>query len=782
MSTFSPRDLLNASRWSKLFFTTYALSLSFFEAVVLDAMFRQRIDEALIVADESGIRSAMNELGAQAVGRAYDLEPVAVKGGCFHAKFASVISKSDAHLLIGSGNLTFGGWGSNAECIEHLHPSFAADAFLDAANFLEALANSPRIRHAISVPCLELAGDLAGRVTGRARDGQIRLVHNVGRSISEQISEFARDLGGAVSLVVVSPFFDHDGLSNLCLKLGLDFVRVHVHEEGTVLGSAGSNWPSGRSEAITEAVNLEMFQPEHRLLHAKLYEILCKRGRIVISGSSNATYAGLEVDRNVELCVVRLQREKSVGWRFTAAKPPVRHLPAEDETGSNSKEFAVLRAVLTGSRITGKIVSNFPSGAVSVSKKTALRWEPMGSAFVSAAGDFALEFSDGWNLVSGGQFLIRLEHISGKKAQGFVSLPELRDIARRLGAPSSHFFSLLQNKETPADVVAILDFIYMHPDWLPKRDFSGGASRSAENRADITVDLDNLLSTAQSWNHGPQSDSANWSNQARFMNQVFAALSERRGPMDGRSTNQETDEGGESDAHIRNDVDKAERETTQALASFERLFSVLLDGAPENRQPFRAAQITQYVAERLEVDSVTVSAYLDRLVRSFTKLNVADEELTFVEALLLLWSSQLQGNEESRAMALRRQVLRVVGTIRSCLPPLELVGGLADRLKATADLHSLWNYSRGLETVQEEIRRFWKETSNTLQQADYPLLGALPEWKILQYGKSKGILPVKVASGYCPGCNLALSSVDANRMKSFGVVTCRGKILLCEEF
>lgn len=58
MANFPVRDLLEASNWSRLFFTTYALSVSFFEAIVLDAIVRQQIDSTLILADEAGVRSA----------------------------------------------------------------------------------------------------------------------------------------------------------------------------------------------------------------------------------------------------------------------------------------------------------------------------------------------------------------------------------------------------------------------------------------------------------------------------------------------------------------------------------------------------------------------------------------------------------------------------------------------------------------------------------------------------------------------------------------------------
>ena len=66
MTNIAALDLIRAHRWSRLFFTTYALSLSFFEAVVLDAIIRQDIGHAVVLADVAGVRAAMEEYGAVA--------------------------------------------------------------------------------------------------------------------------------------------------------------------------------------------------------------------------------------------------------------------------------------------------------------------------------------------------------------------------------------------------------------------------------------------------------------------------------------------------------------------------------------------------------------------------------------------------------------------------------------------------------------------------------------------------------------------------------------------
>src|ERR1700728_4118833 len=138
--TLAPHQLASAHPWQRVTFTTYALSLSFFEAVILDALIRGGGRQALILADVEGVRASLSEQGAQRVGKDYEVEPVAVSSGVFHPKISVLTDNDESHLLVSSGNLTFGGWGGNCEVLEHLHPSFAADAIADAAEFFELIS------------------------------------------------------------------------------------------------------------------------------------------------------------------------------------------------------------------------------------------------------------------------------------------------------------------------------------------------------------------------------------------------------------------------------------------------------------------------------------------------------------------------------------------------------------------------------------------------------------------------------------------------------------------
>lgn len=235
----------------------------------------------------------------------------------------------------------------------------------------------------------------------------------------------------------------------------------------------GTNWPSGRSGAVTDAVNLEKLEDDHRSLHAKLYEMVCQRGRIIVSGSFNATNAGLGAERNVEVCVVRIQREKSTGWRFTLACPPI-------------------------------------------------------------PPDFL-----------GGKFGGRAEYCG----------------------------------------------------WL----------------------------------------------------------------------------------------------------------TLLLDGPPEANQPIRAAEIRQCVVSRLQLESTKVLGYLDRLVRAFTRSDIPADGESLAQAIMLIWAGHLYRTEEQKAMALRRQLLRVFRSIPGAPPSLGLSHGFQERVAASSSLEALWGKAKGLETIQEKF-------------------------------------------------------------------------------
>ena len=532
MNSLSSLELIRSHEWTRSFFTTYALSLSFFEAVVLDALVRQGVEQALIMADVTGVAAALSEEGVRSAGRAYQVEPVAVSHGCFHPKLVVLTSPTEAHLLISSGNLTFGGWGSNLECVEHLHAGVSAEALTDTAEFLELLASADTVRHNASEHCTELAGVLRRFSVNGARTGRVRVVHNLARPIVQQLGEMAADLGGAERLTIVSPFYDGGAAANqLCSAMGLDRVYIHAHHAGIVAGSFGSNWPKTIGASI-QPVAVEPFSLDSRHLHAKAFEVVCRKGRIVLSGSANATVAALDRNRNVELCLARIERDPSTAWHCSQSSAPVQVGPLSNDADL-ARPVGVLRGAFAAGLVRGEVLTKFSSGAAKAGIQTGLKPVALGETNVSNRGCFELlapsielEF---WKTQ---RLILRLVSTSGEVAEGFVAFPAYGYIAQRAGAMKSRFFALLTSTDTPEDVAAIISYFLDNPaDRHPERTGGGGRIPTPES-GDEAILISDLIVTGPGG--GPESSSQGHGDSGkawrRFLEDIFACFRQSRGP------------------------------------------------------------------------------------------------------------------------------------------------------------------------------------------------------------------------------------------------------------
>ena len=293
----------------------------------------------------------------------------------------------------------------------------------------------------------------AGLCRGRAGNGNIRLLHNLDRSITEQVAAAAADLGGAERLVVAAPFWDGGGaIDRLCDSLDLQEVFVHSHIHGCVTGPAGDNWPRGAKKSVhpVRVGVMDTCDEAARLLHAKAFELLCRRGRLLISGSANGTAAALDANHNVEACVVRIQRERSIGWSCVEAEPPDPPVDLGTELEGDETHVGVLRAILDADELTGQVLTPTMSGSVSVyhlgnTGPAFLVTTPLApdSAFTITAPDL-----EPWAM-RGGRLVIRVQDRRGRIAEGFVSVASFADITRRAGLVGRRLFALIAGNETP---------------------------------------------------------------------------------------------------------------------------------------------------------------------------------------------------------------------------------------------------------------------------------------------------------------------------------------------
>jgi hypothetical protein len=792
---FAPLDLISAHPWRRAAFTTYALSLSFFEAVILDALVRGGAREAFILSDAEGVRMALGEQGARRVGKDYDVEPLSVRGGIgvFHPKVSVLTAEDECHLLVGSGNLTFGGWGGNFEVIEHLHPSFAPDAIEDTADFFDHLALSDRVRHGAVDRCAAIASDLRASIQGRSRNGNIRLFHSLNGAISQKVAQIAEDLGGAVRLVAVSPFWDGgSAIDNFCTALGVREVFVHAHAGGSVEGTAGSNWPVHSSTRV-QPIRLDvMYEDKPRRLHAKVFELMCKRGRVLLSGSANATTAALGSNRNVEACVIRIQREPSSGWRFSASETPELRVAPDEASEDDPEVSGVLRAVLEGERLFGQILTPAMNGVVSVFQLTTEGEEELGDATVGPDATFRLDAPrlevESWK---GGRLVLQVRCADGRRAEGFVSVAAFAEISRRAGALAPRLFAVLAGTETPADVAAIMSWFHEDPRRLagtmPMRIGGGADECERDNGHGRTIAVDELNSSHAvpiAARIGAETSGAeSW---RRFIEHVFAALRERRGPFGHTTAGRKGEDEDDDDFDEARDFAAVDPAVARSLEVFDALFELLL--SPENapRHAITAFDLTQYVCERLQPNFGIAQAWLERLVDTLSRMaGPSDRKQDIAAAILVLLACDCQPGAARKA---RTRLLRLGFPVSGEAPSPERVQGFQTVLIQTAEFAEVWERVRTARTFSEQIRAYLSALKTGELAIGYDdLPGAAPEeWPVLEDALSSQdsrsrILVLDEWQNACPRHYRTLPKFEESKLRTIGIATaknCCQRVLL----
>ncbi len=777
-----PLDLVSAAPWRSAAFTTYALSLSFFEAVVLDRLIRGGGQSALILADPEGVRSGLSEEGARRAGRDYDIEPVACVGGVFHPKLSVFAGIDDAHLLVSSGNLTFGGWGGNLELTEHLHPSFAADAFDDAADFFELLTLSDRIRTEAGAACMKLADTLRQATRGSSRTGNIRLVHSVGGSIADDIARYTEELGGARRITIVSPYHDIDGrgLNALGTALACDNILLHAHPDGTVRGTGSNNWPFNARHVRTAVNVANPFVADKRSLHAKSIEVVCRRGRLVISGSANGTHAGL-FGANIEASVLRLQRDILVGWNWSPAEAPERlegHTEDEDEDAEPT--IGIVRAALESGKIKGRVLSPSIKGRATVFIRSVRKTRELGWTDIDQSGRFTVEApsleQDAWE---SGRLVVRIEQ-GAKVAEGFVSIAAASELIRRVGPMAARIFAILAGSDTPADVAAMLAWFREDQERLPgaAKQSGGGAGEQAEAPTTFVHTL-SLHAGGPGHGHDPADgrSSAAWRHAMALLRSAFSVP---RGPWNA---------GGESDDDDDEDQSARERRARQqyqhnakSLEHFEALLPRMLDAASPSSDPLLALAMTHFVTDRIRPAAAKVRLWIAQILSAMTSFGGPQAEQALA-TLVLYYGTDSLPNGAARA----RRALLARETDFACLNALTVqsVPAFSDLLGSTLDVAAFLEEVRAVQTIGEEVRAYLTAVSAGQLTDELPTLIKSPHWpRLLKAISDPAVLDTffifAVPPRSCPRCNMQFPSAIAEDLRLLGISSCCGRIMLSQ--
>ncbi|XOK13281.1 hypothetical protein ACI6PO_15710 [Agrobacterium tumefaciens] len=452
------------------------MSLSFLEAIPLAAV-NKSYRNLTVVTDLAGYRASLADVGAVGIGRDYDLVAVKCKTGVFHPKIGLFADKDgEVRATVGSGNLTFGGWGYNNEVLEVLRPGRDSSCFSGLADLIEAIQKEARpngLLECLRPPDLHSFVALARKASLVAGAGTGRLLHTMAGPLTEQIAALVQELGGAEELTVVSPFFSaHNGVAALSAATGCQKISVAVPPRAPSVFDFVAAAAAGLS---ARPVSCDEFN-DGRSLHSKVFDIGCRRGRLIVSGSANATIQALGT-ANVEAVVARIHDNAPLfGWTLASAQScetTGEEAPQEEERASLSVEYesgSIRGRVMGGGNHAGTWSAVLAWGA---------RRETGPDVTIDEQGNFALGPPvpfDPVRVASSVQVILSRETT---EIRGWLILRGFIDAMNRRGPIARSIGRMIAGLETLNDLTAIMDYVSKDP-----RAFVEAAERTGGGRPD----------------------------------------------------------------------------------------------------------------------------------------------------------------------------------------------------------------------------------------------------------------------------------------------------------
>lgn len=457
MASIPLTDLLSSKKWDQALFTTYALSLTFFETCVLRELRQQKCRQIYVIADVDGYQSSLSERRSTRVGHEYRVIPVALPHGVFHPKCTYLSGPDGDALAVGSGNITFGGYGRNLEVFEILDPKSAPESFADFADFLEGLGK----REDIIIPdktWIQQFATLARRQSLNIPPEtlpQPRLLHSVVSPIIDQIEEsvFGQDVS---TVTVLSPFHDTDGsaVHKLAKRIGASKVKVALPtrhaSETTFPFHVAKSWGIDVSAVTPEA------ESPNRCLHAKWFQIDSPGSdTITVTGSINATSKALCSTDNIEVGVLRRHSsgQEWVTWEKSDI-PKETTTPSYSASGLGSK--CIIHAVLrSDGSLTGWLIA---------SSNVAGKWEGFLECGTGEQCDVSITANDAGRFTSSVTAPDSLLFATGlqivlikedRRARGWVNQEDIL----KLGREQRTIIRFLNDEDTIDDEMALLDYL-----------------------------------------------------------------------------------------------------------------------------------------------------------------------------------------------------------------------------------------------------------------------------------------------------------------------------------
>jgi hypothetical protein len=451
-------DVIGSGRWRRAVFTTFTISLTYFECYVLPRLRAQGCNTIDVFVDALGYRDSLVEQRSRHAGRDYTVHPVLVPSGIFHPKLIYLWAEEgdDDVLLVGSGNLTYAGHGGSLEVFEILRPTLHAQAYGQAGAFVGQLVDArDQIHLAGATAPLDALSRRLLALAGRYPNVQdVQFLHSLQEPAVQQL---AREIGHGPhdELLVMSPY--HHPLAEPIRSL-VEATRpnkLFVVQDGTADGcpfpfDPSASWPC-------DVVAVESDQAENRSLHAKWYEWRRDGRATTFTGSFNATIESLATSNNVECGVLRRGAKVSSGWSEADPLP----FAKQGFPRNGASADLIVTGELCGRMLTGQILgysASVPREWQFSLQSGELPPSPSQRIEVDDEGAFQVQLAHRVNMDSENGLQIRMQAGSAS-ARGWIALPDILKIGSRRRTLLASLSEVGRGTESPASFAGFLSIV-----------------------------------------------------------------------------------------------------------------------------------------------------------------------------------------------------------------------------------------------------------------------------------------------------------------------------------
>jgi hypothetical protein len=781
----SPLDILRSDRWRSVLMTTYSLSLSFLEAVPLQALGDNRRD-VTILADIEGYRASLSETGASSAGVGYDVIPISVLGsGVFHPKITLLAShEGELRALVGSGNLTMGGWGFNTEVAEYLNPEADPEAFTDLADFLLSLGDAfgqGRLRSDPSaLPPLQKFADLCLAAGDRKSGGPTRVLHSVNRALAPQVVEMARELGGARALTVLSPYFGGPkAVVDLAQDLGCKTVNVFVPPKVPFWFDFDTAKTFGLG---AQPVTSQWFSGE-KLLHAKAFDIECARGRLTIAGSANATVNGLGLG-SVEVVVARVSHGAPwLGWS-PAGYP--KGLIGDGGQEPHHTASPCLVARMDGGGVNGRVLDvAAPEGIWNASFYAPGRFEAIGALELAADGRFMIERPRVEAAVSSLQLVL----VRGEETvRGWLVMTDIIAVVRERGAIAEAMARAAGGAENPRDNDIIAGFFTKHPEaFLAGNEPIASGSNSPKADKEETPHLVPAGELGLGDALKPENDRATSGMGQSAFQKLIARFRQRitDGPRRGQGHGHENDAGEGGDDGRGESVWSNADLLASAIGSFTRKIDETPDGPTKRENILSVLDFILYGADNVEEPEQFLKTHLPAWRNLARRAGPARSGLDTLDRCYAVATVAPSIHDAKKSAEIHKalEIWFRGGLTRDHRDLLEKPPAghresqLAPDVRATAwklavtgifAAPTSWQLNRALIAALYG-KGPMPDLSAAASAEEIAAFG-----RICQGLRRRDTVVVRSDWTHCPSCHMKLAAVEAGRLRKGGIASCQG--------